>query len=107
MNVEKKNIEDNKDNNNLKFIDKRSKFKKIFIISIFLFLIGHLFIYIGLAKGHDIAINLSRPYNASSWSTSGEFIKACIYSFVLLGGSLVFTSIAFMIVTLKEWLRLN
>lgn len=96
---------DEKDNRFLSFIRKNNKIKKICFTSVVLFFTGHMFIYLGLAKGNDIATSLSRPYGTSFWTTSQEFIEACTYSPILLGGSLILLSIIFITVVLIEWLK--
>ncbi len=81
-----------------------SKFKKVGIISIILFLLGHLNIFLGLSKGGDIASSFSRPWGATFWTTSGELINAFTYGFIGFGISLVIISIIFMAVVLVQWL---
>ncbi|CAK7006619.1 hypothetical protein ACF3M2_09115 [Tissierella carlieri] len=85
--------------------NKFSKLKKVSIISIGLFILGNISIFLGLAKGADIGLSLSRPYGATSWETSRELIYACTYGIVSLGISLIIVSIVFITIVLINWLK--
>ncbi|MBU5311159.1 hypothetical protein KQI38_03900 [Tissierella carlieri] len=85
--------------------NKVSKLKKVCIISIGLFILGQISIFLGLAKGVDIGLSLSRPYGATSWSVSNELIYACTYGLVSLGISLIIVSIVFITIVLINWLK--
>lgn len=91
--------------NVLKNNKKMSKQRLLLTISLVTFFLGHWIIYIGLAKGHDIAINLSRPMNSYTWSTSSEFIEAWTYFPILFGGSIVVFSVISILMVINSWLN--
>ncbi|MCX7746004.1 MAG: hypothetical protein N2645_03790 [Clostridia bacterium] len=49
---------------------------KLVILIITLFFSGCIITFIGFFKGHDIAINVSRPEGATGWTTSQELISS-------------------------------
>lgn len=69
------------------------KFKNLCVFIACMFLLGNSLIYLGIAKGADIASTLSRPPGANSWSTSGEFINAMTYVPVIAGVFLLILSL--------------
>lgn len=81
-----------------------TKLKKSIIMIVFLFLGGSLISFIGLSKGYDIAVILSRPIGATSWTTSGEMMFACKFTPVLIGISLITLSIVFSTVLFIKWI---
>ncbi len=81
------------------------KYKKAIISITALFLGGGLITFIGFFKGRDIAISASRPYGASGWTTSQEFISACTYFPIILGVSLILLSILLSAVLFKHWIN--
>lgn len=89
------------------FLESIKKPVKAIILIIFLFLIGNFISFIGLAKGHDIATTLSRPWGSNVWETSGEMIIGCTYTPVIMGVSLILLSLLFSTVLFIEWIRSN
>lgn len=85
--------------------NKFSKLKKVCIISIGLFILGNISIFLGLAKGADIGASLSRPYGATIWSISNELVRAWTYAPIALGISLIIISIIFITIVLISWLK--
>lgn len=82
-----------------------SKFKQVITLIFALFLGGTLIVFLGLSKGHDIAVNLSRPMGASSWSTSKEMILGFTYTPVIIGVSLIVLSLIFSTVLFIKWIK--
>ncbi|WMM25489.1 hypothetical protein RBU61_02170 [Tissierella sp. MB52-C2] len=85
--------------------NKFSKLKKVCIISIGLFILGNISIFLGLAKGADIGSSLSRPYGANVWSVSNELVRAWTYAPTILGISLIIISIILITIALINWLK--
>lgn len=83
----------------------RSKIKKSIILILCLFISGNMFTYIGFTKGREIAISLSRPSNAMSWTTSEEMIKGCTYVPVITGISIIVMAIILSTVLFIKWLN--
>lgn len=76
------------------------------IISIVaLFLGGALITSIGFFKGYDIAISVSKPVGAIGWTTSQEFISSCTYFPIVIGVSLIFSSILFSAILFNHWIN--
>lgn len=84
-----------------------TKIKKSITMIIFLFLSGNLISFIGLTKGRNIALILSRPRGAMSWETSQEMITGCTYIPVIMGISLIVLSLVFSTVLFIDWIRNN
>jgi hypothetical protein len=78
------------------------KYKHL-ILTISLFLVGNLLCYKGFTKGEEIAINLSRPIDSSSWDTSSGMIIGCTYTPVIMGIALIVISIIFSTILFYEW----
>lgn len=66
---------------------------------------GILTIFIGFFKGHDIAISASRPAGATGWTTSQGFISSCTYFPIIIGVSLVISSILLSTVLFYHWIN--
>lgn len=66
------------------------------------FLLGVLFLSIG-ASGKEIAINLSKPYNAESWTTSDSLINAFTYVPSIIGISFLSLFISTFSITYYHW----
>lgn len=66
------------------------------------FLLGVLFLIIG-ASGKEIAINLSKPYNAESWSTSESLINTFTLVPIIIGVSLLILCISTFSITYYHW----
>jgi hypothetical protein len=79
------------------------KVKQAVIMILSLFLGGSLVSCIGLSKGHDMAIRLSRPLGANSWSTSDGTILAYTYVPVIMGSALIILSLVFSTVLFIKW----
>ncbi|MBV7271833.1 hypothetical protein JMF89_00130 [Clostridiaceae bacterium UIB06] len=75
------------------------------ISAVTLFLIGITIIYVGLFKGHDIAINVSRPAGATVWTTPPELISGYTFFLGIIGVSLIILSIMFSTVLFMYWLN--
>jgi len=76
--------------NHINEVEKMSKKIRISLTLIaVLYLIGSYMIYIGLAKGMDVASNLSRPRGATSWTISNELVNGCTYTPNIMGLSLI------------------
>lgn len=81
------------------------KYKKAIASIVALFFSGSLITFIGFFKGHDIAINVSRPYGESVWSTSQEIISSCTYFPIILGVSFIFLSVMLSTVLFMHWIN--
>ena len=84
-----------------------TKIKKAITMIIFLFLSGNFISFIGLAKGRNMALTLSRPRGAMSWETSQEMITGCTYIPITMGISLIVLSLVFSTVLFIGWIRNN
>lgn len=62
-----------------------NKVTKAFLIPVGFFILGVFFLIMG-ANGERIAINFSRPSNASSWTTSESLINAFTSVPMIIGG---------------------
>lgn len=63
------------------------------------FIVGVCCIFLGVAKGQDIAVFLSRPRGASCWSTSQELINAFTYIPIGIGCLLLAIAAIVLIIT--------
>ena len=81
------------------------KWKDTVAYTVGVYLCGVLLIFIGFFYGHDMAINVSRPYGATGWSTSQELVSACTYFPIVLGISLMILAIAFSTVLFIRWVN--
>lgn len=82
-----------------------TKLKQPIVLTVLLFLIGSLLIFIGFVKGHDIAIRLSMPIGESVWETPNKIILGCTYTPVILGILIIMMSIAFFTVLFVNWVK--
>ncbi|WP_434415744.1 hypothetical protein [Tissierella praeacuta] len=96
-----------KKNNNIFYLKSIRKSVKATILTIFLFISGIVFTSIGLIKGKDIALILSRPNEVNFWSTSNEMILGCTYIPILIGISFVILSLLFSAILFKIWMKLD
>lgn len=76
------------------------KLKTLFSTIGAMFIVGIGSLFLGVAKGYDIAIFLSRPSGASSWTTSQELINAFTYIPIGIGCLLVAIASILLIITL-------
>ncbi|MBK3495005.1 hypothetical protein JFL43_09055 [Viridibacillus sp. YIM B01967] len=56
------------------------------------FLAGIIFVFVGL-NGEKLASIYSRPYNSTSWTTSGSLINTFVYIPIIIGVILLILSI--------------
>lgn len=82
-----------------------SKFIKAIILIVVLFLGGSYIAFVGLSKGNDIAVSMTRPRGASSWETSGGAILGYTYIPVIMGIALIVLAIIFSTVLFINWAK--
>lgn len=87
--------------------NKENQLKKIIVLILILFLIGNVIAFIGFSKGKDIAVVLSKPYNANAWITPDGVILGCTYVPVIIGISLIILSIIFSAILFANWINMN
>lgn len=82
-----------------------AKHKISLILIVFLFLSGNLMAFIGLSKGKDIAISMTKPIDQNTWTTSGEAIIGYTYIPIIIGVSFIILSLIFSTVLFINWIK--
>ena len=70
-----------------------------------LFLCGCIISFIGLTKGLDIAGILSKPKGAIGWTIPDRLILGCTYTPVIIGVSLILSSISLSTALFINWIN--
>lgn len=83
------------------------KFKNLCMFIACMFLLGNSLIYLGIAKGADIASTLSRPPGANSWSTSFEAIDAITHVLVISGIFFLLLSLILSTITFLKFVKIK
>ena len=85
----------------------KSKCIKAIILSVILFISGITVSIMGICRGQEWAVLLSKPKDAVSWSIPREMILYCEFVPTLLGLCLVLLSMVFFAVIFIKWMNKN
>ncbi|MEC0230615.1 hypothetical protein [Paenibacillus alba] len=76
-----------------------------FLVSAISAVSGGLLVFNGFVNGNQYAAEFSRPENQTSWSISGETIRAFTYSPVIFGSTLLLLAVIIFSIGWYFWMK--